>query len=126
MKGTGFNQWNDAGGTAWLKTQAPVTGGEELTIRFAIWDTGDDNFDSTVLIDDFQWIATKGKLSLTENDAQFYNVECGVYDGFIHPVFPGDAPTGAPATGPETDPYDRSEALTKETGREGCGTVTRT
>ncbi|MDX3089715.1 hypothetical protein PV620_16625 [Streptomyces sp. ME02-6978a] len=79
------------------------------------------------LNDPAKWIATKGKLSLTENDAHFYNFECGVYDGYIHPVFPGDTPTGAPATGPETDPYDRSATLEGEAdAREECGTVTRT
>ncbi|MDQ0788589.1 hypothetical protein [Streptomyces sp. B3I8] len=78
------------------------------------------------LADPAKWIATRGKLSLAENDAQFYNFECGVYDGYIHPVSPGDTPTGAPATGPETDPYDRSEALPDDAGRDQCGTVTRT
>ena len=64
LAGTGFDTWDSefggAGATAWLTTQAPVTPGKDVTIRFAIWDTGDQNFDSTVLIDDFQWIATPG------------------------------------------------------------------
>ncbi|WP_030380865.1 MULTISPECIES: hypothetical protein [unclassified Streptomyces] len=78
------------------------------------------------LADPARWIATKGKLSLAENDAEFYNFECGVHDGYIHTVFPGDAPTGAPATGAAADPYDRSDTLTDETDRDACGTVTRT
>jgi len=53
-------EWGDGGATSWLQTQAPVGGGEEFTIRFAIWDTGDHNLDSTVLVDGFQWIATGG------------------------------------------------------------------
>lgn len=57
MVGTGFNTWNDAGATSWLRTQAPVEGGSEFTIQFTIWDTGDSAFDSTVLIDNFQWLA---------------------------------------------------------------------
>ncbi len=57
MAGTGFNTWNDAGATSWLRTQAPVEGGSEFTIQFTIWDTGDSAFDSTVLIDNFQWLA---------------------------------------------------------------------
>lgn len=57
MDGTGFNAWNDAGATSWLRTQAPVEGGSEFTIQFTIWDTGDSAFDSTVLIDNFQWLA---------------------------------------------------------------------
>jgi hypothetical protein len=64
LQGTGFDTWNDAGGTSWLKTQAPVKGGEELSIRFAIWDTGDQAYDSTTLIDNFQWIANGGTVSV--------------------------------------------------------------
>ncbi len=64
LQGTGFDTWNDAGGTSWLKTQAPVKGGDELSIRFAIWDTGDQSYDSTTLIDNFQWIANGGTVSV--------------------------------------------------------------
>jgi hypothetical protein len=55
--GSGFE---DGGGTTWLQTTAPVTGGEIFQIRFAIWDVGDDSFDSTVLVDAFEWIAQGG------------------------------------------------------------------
>lgn len=57
LVGTGFDVGNDAGATSWLYTTAPVTGGQEFTLRFAIWDTGDSALDSTVLIDGFEWIA---------------------------------------------------------------------
>ena len=66
MAGTGFDNWScgaddgEAGGTGWLTTQAPVTGGQEFTIRFSIWDTGDSILDSTVLVDNFRWIANGG------------------------------------------------------------------
>jgi hypothetical protein len=64
LAGTGFDVWDTgaggAGATSWLQSQAPVTGGQEITIRFAMWDTGDQDFDSTTLIDNFQWIATPG------------------------------------------------------------------
>ncbi len=60
LAGTGFDIWNDAGGTVWLKSQAPITGGSIFTIRFAIWDTGDDLYDSSVIVDNFQWIASGG------------------------------------------------------------------
>ena len=43
------------GGTGWLTTSGNVVGGEIMTLRLAIWDTSDSAFDSTVLIDDFQW-----------------------------------------------------------------------
>jgi hypothetical protein len=57
LSGTGFDTWDDAGATSWLVTTSPVDGGSEVTIRFAIWDTGDAAWDSTVLIDNFVWIA---------------------------------------------------------------------
>ncbi len=60
LAGTGFDVWDDAGATGWLVTTAPVTGGEELTVRFTIWDTGDQSWDSTVLVDNFQWTAEPG------------------------------------------------------------------
>ncbi|HLM71207.1 MAG TPA: choice-of-anchor L domain-containing protein [Polyangiaceae bacterium] len=58
--GTGFDVWDDAGATSWLKTSAPITGGEEFKIRWTIWDTGDTAWDSTALIDNFQWVASGG------------------------------------------------------------------
>lgn len=64
LAGTGFDVWDDAGATSWLVTTAPVTGGQELTIRFTIWDTGDASWDSTVLLDNFQWIADGGTVSV--------------------------------------------------------------
>ncbi len=41
--------------TGWLSTTAPVTGGEIITLRFAVWDSGDPDLDSLVLIDGFEW-----------------------------------------------------------------------
>lgn len=60
LQGTGFDVWDDAGATSWLTTKAPIKGGEEFSIRFAIWDTGDQSWDSTVLVDNFQWLANAG------------------------------------------------------------------
>jgi hypothetical protein len=65
LAGTGFDVWSKdgpAGATRWLKTQAPVTPASIITIRFAMWDAGNALYDSTVLIDDFQWIATGGNI----------------------------------------------------------------
>ncbi len=45
------------GGSGWLETRAPVRPGEEVRIRFAIYDAGDGALDSTVLIDNFRWLA---------------------------------------------------------------------
>jgi hypothetical protein len=47
--------------TGWLRTQANIVPGEELTLRFAIWDTGDLALDSTVLLDGFTWAAKPGQ-----------------------------------------------------------------
>jgi hypothetical protein len=65
LMGNGFldafgTDFEDGGGTAWLQTTAPVTGGEIFQMRFAIWDVGDDAYDSTVLVDSFEWIAQGG------------------------------------------------------------------
>jgi len=43
--------------TGWLETRAAVEPGEELTLRFAIWDGGDHLRTSSVLLDAFQWEA---------------------------------------------------------------------
>jgi hypothetical protein len=47
--------------TGWLRTQANIVPGEELTLRFAIWDAGDESLDSTVLLDGFTWAAKPGQ-----------------------------------------------------------------
>lgn len=64
MVGTGFNTWNNAGGTQWLESRAPIQGGQEFTIRWAIWDTGDNSVDSTAIVDNFQWIANGGTVTV--------------------------------------------------------------
>ncbi len=57
LKNTGFDNalTGPHAATGWLTTSAPVTGGTEITLRFAIWDSGDGNLDSTVLLDNFKW-----------------------------------------------------------------------
>jgi hypothetical protein len=64
LDGTGFDTWGDAGATRWLTTRAPVKGGSDITVRFAIWDTTDQAYDSTVLLDGFSWI-TSGPASVS-------------------------------------------------------------
>ena len=68
LGGTGFDKWHGttgpAGATRWLATQAPAAAGSTITVRFAIWDGGNAKFDSTVLIDDFRWVATGGSVSI--------------------------------------------------------------
>ncbi|WP_338896552.1 hypothetical protein WBG99_13475 [Streptomyces sp. TG1A-60] len=77
------------------------------------------------LSDPERWNVTRGKLMIREYAVDTFNNECDVYDGYLHPVFPGGTPTGGPATGAAKDPYDRSESL-REQNHEGCGQVTRT
>lgn len=68
LDGTGFDgvcannpggTWTSSsicgGSTGWLTTTAPVKPGEEITLIFNVWDTGDNKWDSTVLLDNFTW-----------------------------------------------------------------------
>jgi hypothetical protein len=66
LAGTGFgivgnycmtsDQMVAGGATGWLTSQAAVTGGETFTLDLMIWDTGDGNLDSSVLLDNFKWV----------------------------------------------------------------------
>lgn len=62
LMGTGF--MDDFGtahaATSWLKTQAPVSPGEVITIRWGAYDSGDGVLDSTALVDNWQWSAEAG------------------------------------------------------------------
>jgi len=69
LVGNGFDDafgsfFEDAGGTSWLQTTAPIDPGAEFNIRFAIWDVGDTIYDSTVLVDGFEWIANGGTVNV--------------------------------------------------------------
>jgi hypothetical protein len=63
LQGTGFynlgtyctSQSTGGGSTGWLTTTAPVVGGETITLQMIIWDTGDANWDSSVLVDNLKW-----------------------------------------------------------------------
>jgi hypothetical protein len=52
LAGTGFE---GGAATPWLRTTAPVAGGDTVTLTFLIYDSGDSTFDSTALIDAFAW-----------------------------------------------------------------------
>ena len=64
LAGTGFDfPGNYCGGiasgggaTGWLTSKAPVQPGETITLELIIWDVGDANYDSSVLLDHFQWV----------------------------------------------------------------------
>ena len=55
----GFSMERHAG-TKWLTTRAPVRPGEEIELVFALFDLSDPNFDSMVILDDFQWTCADG------------------------------------------------------------------
>jgi hypothetical protein len=65
LAGTGFSDPQQAycadtstsgGATSWLTSQAPVQGGETIDLDLLVWDTGDAQYDSSVLIDNFTWV----------------------------------------------------------------------
>ena len=61
LAGTGFqDQFQDHGSTGWLFSKAPVDPGQEITMRWAVYDSGDGILDSTTLIDNWQWLADPG------------------------------------------------------------------
>jgi hypothetical protein len=71
MAGTGFetNTNTDTCGisgsaaTSWLATTAPIESpGQEITLHFAVWDSGDGVLDSTVLIDTFTFEIEEGEV----------------------------------------------------------------
>jgi hypothetical protein len=43
------------GGSDWLAIRGNVVPGENLTLRVAIWDVSESDWDSVVLLDNFQW-----------------------------------------------------------------------
>ncbi len=64
LAGTGFGDPTDTyckdtstsgGATSWLTSTAPIKPGETISIEFLIWDTGDESYDSSVLLDNWSW-----------------------------------------------------------------------
>ena len=64
LTGTGFESH---AGTSWLQTNAPIQGGQNFTLRWATYDSGDGALDSTTLVDNFQWIANGGTVVVGTN-----------------------------------------------------------
>lgn len=63
LQGTGFE---GHAATGWLETQSPVEPGGEFTLRFVVYDVGDEILDSTVLIDNFKWSVEESTGSVTK------------------------------------------------------------
>ena len=74
--------------------------------------------------DPARYKVTPGKITIRRYDRDVGNSACDVHDGYLHPEFTSDTATGAPPTGPTTDPYDRSKGIDGDPTR-GCGTVSR-
>jgi hypothetical protein len=59
LEGTGLNEEllgkPIGGATGWLRTRAPVLPGDEITLRFIIFDEGDHIYDSSAIVDSFAW-----------------------------------------------------------------------
>jgi len=51
--------------TGWLNTTVPISPGEIITLRFAIWDAGDSVLDSTALVDNFVWSVKDPEVATT-------------------------------------------------------------
>ncbi len=51
--------------TTWLRTSAPLLGGAYFELFFLIYDVSDSAFDSTVLIDGFEWITDGSVVTLS-------------------------------------------------------------
>ncbi len=68
--GTGFGfdttSMGDHAATSWLETRAPVEPNSEVTLRWAVYDSGDGVLDSTTLIDNFRWLTEAGTTSQTQ------------------------------------------------------------
>ena len=66
--GTGFGQdtsfGQDHASTYWLQTKAPVKPHEDFTLRWGVYDSGDGVLDTTTLVDNFQWIASAGTVTV--------------------------------------------------------------
>ncbi|MBK7396076.1 MAG: putative metal-binding motif-containing protein [Myxococcales bacterium] len=73
LEGTGFDAVGKTivdparnGATGWLRTKQAIVPGETVTLRFAIWNTGDHWLPSTVLLDRFEWSADPTSATVTE------------------------------------------------------------
>jgi hypothetical protein len=68
LQGTGFGAdttgGSDHAATGWLTTTVNIDAslrGEDITLLFAVWDSGDGILDSTALVDGFSWSTAAGK-----------------------------------------------------------------
>ncbi len=71
LNGTGYDGQCSGqicgGATNWLQTTAPVLAGETITFHNSVWDTGDNIWDSIVLVDNWQWSAAPSGIQTLPN-----------------------------------------------------------
>lgn len=98
-----------------------------------------------VILNPAHYQVTPGKVWIEEYTDQVDNSPCGIYDGFLHPWFPGAAQaapttpapsatasgTAAPATPSPTavasfDPFDQSKPVAGDSDKFACTSATRT
>lgn len=64
LAGTGFEQPGDPflgrGATGWLTTTVPVQPGSQISLRWGVYEGGDGIGDTTVILDNWRWIAEDG------------------------------------------------------------------
>jgi hypothetical protein len=74
LTGSGFDDlgmWcngqssSGGGATGWLRTTAPVRAGETISLEFIIWDTGDAQYDSSVVLDHLTWLPSAPAAAVT-------------------------------------------------------------
>ncbi|MFJ3665516.1 hypothetical protein ACIPSE_03570 [Streptomyces sp. NPDC090106] len=75
------------------------------------------------LPDPARYQVTPGKLSIVNYQRDIGNSACDLHDGYLHPQFDSAGPTGAPPSGPTSDPYDRSKGIDDDSAE--CGVVSR-
>ncbi|MFJ5261899.1 hypothetical protein ACIQAC_15705 [Streptomyces sp. NPDC088387] len=77
------------------------------------------------LPDPDRYRVTPDRISVERYDQEIGNSACDLHDGFLHPSFDSDSPSGPAPSGSAVDPYDRSRTLDPDEDK-ACGTVTRT
>lgn len=57
LEGTGFlaHEFDEGGGTGWFEIKGSAAPHEELELTFALFDMGDEELDTLVLLDGFRW-----------------------------------------------------------------------
>ncbi len=65
LDGTGFESH---AATGWLVTTAPAAPGTSITLRLAVYDSGDGVLDSSVLVDNFRWLPVEPEVETTPVD----------------------------------------------------------